>query len=232
MTKKRKIPGIESVDFRDPGAVPGGGDEGFQQPLQAKLLFTEPRQPLLRDGGVLRQQLDFGSLAPKIGETDRIGHGQRLSEAARIRGDINKLRQDTGRQGKGVAGLRCIDGECPADGMVRMLRDRPCDEKTGVYADHASGSAFEKILRQFRPAAGKMEDRACGGRRRRRGEAGAFGGKTHGFFQAKDGLLVQGPFVLSGLSLENPMQGWRNVFQRQSHGGGQERLACSANLNP
>jgi hypothetical protein len=42
--------------------------------------------------------------------------------------------------------------------MVRMLRDRPCDEKTGVDTDHSSGPTFEKIFQQFHPAAGKLED--------------------------------------------------------------------------
>jgi len=32
--------------------------------------------------------------------------------------------------------------------------------------------------------------------------------------------------VLPGLNLENPMQVWRNVFQRQSHGGGTGKI-CS-----
>ncbi len=182
--------------------MPRGGDEGIKETFATGLGVDEPRQPLLRDDSILRQEIDFGGLGPKSGETDGVGHRQGLGEAARIRGDMNELRQNARGQGKGVAGLRCGEGECPADGMVRMFRDRPGDEKTGVDTDHASGSASEKILQQFRPAAGKMEDRACGGRRRRRGEAGAFGGKTHGFFQAKDGLLVQGPFVLPGLNLD------------------------------
>jgi len=61
-----KIRRIQGVNVLDAGLMPSGGQDGIEDALPAKLKLVHPSDPLLGNGGILRDEGNLRHLAPIV----------------------------------------------------------------------------------------------------------------------------------------------------------------------